>query len=948
VPGRKRQVLEEDGKKVTRAPDAEEEANSEDSSTSHEIADLKRMQEQLRRRADELEVINSIAAMTNASLDLGTILDNAVKSLIRLTQADHGVLYLLDESRPGRMRPIRYRGMTKREAYALAPLDTPTSQSWAAMRQQRVIHIPDIHAIEAYPPLYKAGIQSFVTIPIFSNERPLGSMNLGMRSIKVLQVFSTEALTSIGNQIGVALEHARLLNSMESEIEERRKAEAELRESESRYRQIIFTSPEAIALTDVHGKYLIANDGYARLFGYESSEKFLQAGLYGKDLLSPEFLARLQKLYWSLPVGETLSGERGLMRRRDGSEFLVEISTSILRDARDVPTGMIGIVRDVTELHRTEEALRRSEERYRTLAEAAHDQIFILDREDRIVYINQYAAQVIGKKADKAIGRPGNEYFGGQIGDRQKNIIQGIFKSGNPRYSENLVEFSGRSRWLGTWLAPIFDQEGTVIQVLGVARDITDYKETASRLAESEQRSRDIIERSVDGYFFIDTEGVFRNCNLAFAKVLRFKPEELVDLRVESHADPEIRERIVSLFGRAMSGKSLNYAEIYIPLADGERRWVSFNMRRVMKKGIVIGIEGFLRDITEQKEIAEALRISEARYRSLFDSIRYEVYGMDLDGRFRETNAAFLESWGPALGRTVSSVIKDRTVARTLRMLIKQVISNRSTVQAAFSVERESGMVYYSAILSPVLTEDGTLIGLVGMNLDVTGQVTTLESLRMVSMRLVQVQEEERRRIAREIHDSLGQHLTALQFEVTAASNALQGSVEIPKALRDAVNTIEESITMAQNLCYDLRPPLLDDFGLESALRDHVMQYQEKWGITVEFTAEKLGHPLGRDAETALFRVAQEAMNNVLKHAQASTVRIGLGRLNGRIFLRIQDDGRGFEPAPRTSPAHSDHFGLMTMSERIELLGGELEVVSKAGIGTIITAWLPAEGREEG
>ncbi len=826
MPGKKRKPQTGEAIKSERASVRSTPVQGVQSSESREIAELKRMQEQLQRRADELEVINSIAAMTNASLDLDTILDNAIKSLIRLTRADHGVLYLLDEERPGNMRPIRYRGMTKREAFELIPVDTPTSMSWAALRQRRVIHVPDIHAVLAYPPLYGAGICSFVTIPLFSNERPIGSMNLGMRSAKPLQVYSIEALTSIGSQIGVALEHARLLTSMEREIEERRKAEAELRASEVRYQQIILASPEAIALTDVKGKYLLANELYARLFGYESREAFQHAGLWAKDVLTPEFMAQLQKIYHSLKIGETMSGLRGMMRRRDGSEFHVEISTAILRDAQGLPIGMIGIVRDVTEMHRWEEALRRSEERYRTLAEAAHDQIFIVDQNDQLVYVNQFASQFIAKSPSEMIGRPRSDFFGGSTGDRQRSHILKIFANGKPKYEENRIDLPGRVHWLGTWLAPIFDHEGKVIQVLGVARDITDYKETASRLAASEQRFRDTIERTSDGYFFIDNNGFVTGWNKAFLRILRFSQEDVDNLHITSHTDENARILLERLFNRVMSGETIAAQEMQIPVKDGELRWISFNARRVMRQGIVVGIEGFLRDVTEQ--------------------------------------------------------------------------------------------------------------------------VATLESLRTVSLRLVQVQEEERRRIAREIHDSLGQQLTALQLEVTAATHALKGGVEVPKALQDAVHTIEESITMAQNLCYDLRPPLLDDFGLEAALRDHVTEYQEKWGIAVDFTAEKLDHLLSRDAETALFRVAQEAMNNVLKHAQARMVRVRLGLYDGRIFLRIQDDGCGFEPEPVQSRGRSDHFGLMTMNERIELLGGELMVESRPGSGATITAWLPmSEGRND-
>jgi len=906
-----------------------------------DIAELQRIQEQLRLKAEELETINSIAASTNASLDLGTILDNAIESVMHTLQADLGVIYLFDPDRPGQLYPSRYRGLSRKDAHTLIPTRVATSQTWRAIDTHEVILIPDTSALESFPPVYTVGISGFVTIPLFSKDRPLGALNLGMRKGKSFKHFSIAALTGIGNQIGVAIEHAALLESREKEIEQRRNAEAALRASETRYRQTIDTSPEAVALTDAAGNYLIANESYALLFGYASSADFMDEKLQAGELMAPEFLVDLAERQTRLKPGESIRNVRGQMKRRDGTLFTAEISASMIRDSQGNTEAVIGIIRDVTEIQQFEEALRRSEERYRTLAEAANDMIFIIDAEDRIVYVNRFAARYFGCDPSQLIGKPRSELFTVAASRHMVSNLQKVFRVGKAIYAENKVDFPGFALWLSTWLVPILDNENRVVQVLGLARDITDYKETAQRLAESEQRFRDIIERSADGYYFLDNEGFYRSWNQALLNILQLLPEEMVNRCIFDHPDVENRERMVKIFARVKGGKNIVNEELPLYLHN-ETHWLNFSARRVIKDGIVIGVEGFFRDVTGQKRVAEALRVSEARYRSLFDSIRYEVYGMDLDGRYQDTNAAFQEAWGPALGRTVTEVVKERTAVRHFKQLIKRVLATHVTVQASFSLKRVSGLIHYSAILSPVLTKDGHLIGLVGMNLDVTDQMTTLESLRTLSKRMVQVQEEERRRIAREIHDSLGQHLTALQLEVTAASLALAATGTPPKALMDAVKTIEESLTMAQNLCYDLRPPLLDDFGLEAALRDHFAEYEEKWQIPVQFECERLEHVLSRDAETALFRVAQEALNNVLKHARAQEVRVWLGRLKNQIVLRIEDNGRGFEPDEGKRPDRNGHFGLMTMKERIELLGGEFDVETAPGKGTVITAVLPA------
>ncbi len=912
-----------------------------------EIAELQRVQEQLKRKAEELETINRIVALTNASLDLDAILDTALESVVHAVQADMGVIYLFSPDEPEKLTTSRNLGLSPDEAEALIPPRDISSRTWRAIWERKVIHVPEVKAGEVYPPILSVGITSFVTIPLWCKDRPLGSLNLGMRNRTPLQLLSPEAMISIGNQIAVAIDHAGLLKNLERENEERRKAEAAARASETLYRQIIDTSPEAVGLTDALGNYQIANDRYAQLFGYESAADFLAAQPQTSQLMTPEFRADLTLCQQRLQPGDSMRNVCGQMVRRDGSLFMAEISASMIRGRGGQIESVIGIVRDITERQFMEEALRKSEERYRTLAEAANDMIFIIDAQDRVVYANRYAANHFQVDPEALIGKPRVLLFNDEASKHQMLNLHKVFRTGKPIYTESRTDFPGRTLWLGTWLAPIVDKQGIVVQVLGVARDITEHRQTSQRLAESEQRFRDTIERSVDGYYFLDMNGILQGWNEAFLRILQLRPEEVEGLHIFANTTPEIHTKLAVLFAKVKSGRNIANEEINVPLQHDEIRWLSFNARRVIKDGIVIGVEGFMRDITEQKSVADALRVSEARYRTLFDSIRYEVYAMDPDGRYRETNAAFQEAWGPALGRTVAEVIKERTAARNFKQLVRRVLTTQVTVQASFSMKRAGLLVHYSATLSPVLTKDGQLIGLVGMNLDVTEQVTTLESLRRVSMRLVQVQEEERRRIAAEIHDSLGQHLTALQLEVAAASRSLDAVGKPSQAMAAAVRTIEESITLAQNLCYDLRPPLLDDFGLEAALRDQIAEFQDKWDIPIEFETEALDHLLSRDAETAFFRVTQEALNNVLKHAAARHVQIRLGRIRHQVRLQIRDDGNGFEPQRVRRLDRGGHFGLMTMKERIELLGGEFTLESAPGEGTTITALLPVEPGEK-
>src|SRR5436190_14253428 len=211
------------------------------------------------------------------------------------------------------------------------------------------------------------------------------------------------------------------------------------------------------------------------------------------------------------------------------------------------------------------------------------------------------------------------------------------------------------------------------------------------------------------------------------------------------------------------------------------------------------------------------------------------------------------------------------------------------------------------------------------------------ERLRALSRRLLEIQEEERRRLARELHDDIGQALTALkiQLESLARADAAQRAAR----LEECVDTTGHALDRVRQLSLSLRPLQLDDLGLVAALRSHLDRQAGIGALTPHFEAGKLPGALSSEVETACFRVAQEAINNVLRHARATHLWVRLFAADGRLALSVRDDGGGFDlDAARRRASVGGNLGLVGMEERVALTGGSLELQSAPGRGTTLLA----------
>jgi signal transduction histidine kinase len=256
------------------------------------------------------------------------------------------------------------------------------------------------------------------------------------------------------------------------------------------------------------------------------------------------------------------------------------------------------------------------------------------------------------------------------------------------------------------------------------------------------------------------------------------------------------------------------------------------------------------------------------------------------------------------------------------------------------------------ASVVPVRDTDGSMIGAVSCLQDITERKqaeeklqATNEKLQLMSSRLVESQETERRHIARELHDEIGQTLTVAEMNLQAVMQS-GCSVPVTRRLQESLQAVERVLEQVRDLSLNLRPSMLDDLGLDSALRWYTNRQAALAGLQAEFQTDALDDRLDPVIETACFRVAQEALTNIVRHAHAHSVTLALRKQNGYLHLFVRDDGVGFDvEALRHQAVQGASLGLLSMEERATLVEGVLEVKSTPGKGTEIHAWFPLRWR---
>ena len=470
-----------------------------------------------------------------------------------------------------------------------------------------------------------------------------------------------------------------------------------------------------------------------------------------------------------------------------------------------------------------------------------------------------------------------------------------------------------------------------------------------------------IIESSSDAIISTTPENIILSWNDSAVRMFGYSAAEAIGQSV-SILIPSERSQELTIGENATKGEGIaGQLETIRVRKDGKKIDVSLSRSPIKDTaGRIIGISRIFHDITEHKQAEEALKDSEKRYRSVVRSMAEGVALLDGTG----TIVAWNRSAERIMGLSAGEILRRGTFDPSWEIVREDgtpfphkdhpdmvtLQTGRPQSNVCMGVRKPDGSLTWISINSqPIFGADpGDPQSVVVTFSDITERKRIEAEIRQLSAILLVIQDEERRRIARELHDSTAQSLAAIAINMDMLSRA--GGLD-----SDAQKRVAESATLAKqcseeirNVSYLLHPPLLDEMGLASALRFYVESFARRSGIHVDL---EVSHELGRlpkDAETALFRIAQESLTNILRHSGSPTARVRIGRDATGAKLEIEDAGSGMRAigtemfdGRRVRPG----VGISGMRERLRLLGGKLEIKSSPR-GTTVKASLPLDGSD--
>lgn len=420
---------------------------------------------------------------------------------------------------------------------------------------------------------------------------------------------------------------------------------------------------------------------------------------------------------------------------------------------------------------------------------------------------------------------------------------------------------------------------------------------------------------------------------------------------------PDDRERVVREFQRLPETGTIN-SEYRWQVADGTYRWfLDQAVLQTSSDGSPKEILGLRLDITERKAVDEQLREVNDRLTALVEASPVGIVSLDAEGLCRLWNPAAEKIFGwpeeEVLGRPLPTVAPDQSSEH--RFLRERVMEDKAFTDLEVVRYRKDGTpVYTSLSTAPLRDPNGAINGLLGLMVDMTQRKQvelqlsqSRDQLRALTTRLHSAREEEGTRIAREVHDELGQAMTSLKLDLSWVARRLSlpetadSRAQMLERIQGTMRQLDGTIQSVRAIATALRPSVLDELGLAAALDWQTRDFEKRTGIRCEWSMPSVPIPIGPDQATAIFRIYQEILTNVVRHAQASAIQIHLDVSAGWLVLEVSDNGRGI---PASTLAHNNSLGLLGMRERATQWGGEFSILGIEDKGTTVTVRLPVLG----
>ena len=543
----------------------------------------------------------------------------------------------------------------------------------------------------------------------------------------------------------------------------------------------------------------------------------------------------------------------------------------------------------------------------------------------------------------------------------------------------------GQTIWTDLTRTAVRDGNGNVLYIVGIVLDITERYLAEEALRESERKFSLVYDKlPFAATLTKPQDGLLLDVNETFEKTFGYSKQEVIGktmLDLGLVPDAESRERILA---ELLERDSVRGVELELSTKSNGRRIFLSNMDMVEIRGKTYVLQTD-QDITERKQALEALRESEERFRAILRQAAAGIVRKDTVGTLLFVNDEFCRMIGYSAselvteGKTCWDFTHPDDLEKNQRLFNRMIRDGIPFQMERRLIRKDGSILWCNLSVAPVMDASGNPISAVGVEVDITARKQVEASLRqlnlelesrveertaelqamnqalqksrrrlqVLSQRLVQVQEEERRSLARELHDQVGQSLIALNLNLTIIQAELsKGYTEqLSTRLADSIQLVIRVIALVRDVMSNLRPAHLDDYGLEAALQTYISEFQTRYSIPVHFEKSTLPIPrLENSIEITLLRISQEALTNIARHAKASQAVLSLRSDEKQVYLTIEDNGIGIPPLEGAKRSRS--HGLKIMQERVEALGGTFNIRSSSSNGTKIEAAIPLPSRE--
>lgn len=610
------------------------------------------------------------------------------------------------------------------------------------------------------------------------------------------------------------------------------------------------------------------------------------------------------------------------------------------------------------ELRRTQAELEAARDRYVDLYDFSPAGHLTLNTHGTIVEANLRAGRLLGINRKELIGQSLARFIARSDEGAFQRHCQEVFKTGTRHTCEvHLLTKGGASCCVYLESLAVHNTPGHITHWRTALLDITERKRAEEELRESEARLRAVLDNSPGMVFLKDPEGRYLQVNRQFERAFHLTREQVEGKTDEAIFPPE--QAAVYRANDLMvlqAGVPLEFEEVAMH-DDGPHTSIVSKFPLYGGDGKPYALCAITTDITERKRVEEELVRSEERYRSIFENAVEGIFQTTLDGKYVAVNPALARMYGYDSPEDMIATIMD--IASQLYVdpgrrdeFIRLMQAQEEVTGFEALVYRKDGsFIWISENVRTRRDQAGVLIGYEGTVEHITERKlaeerlrATLEEVRMLSGRLATVEEEERTRIARELHDELGVGLTCLKIDLSRLATIVgdgmsaDARANLDDKVRSMVGQVDSTIAAVQRLVTQLRPALLDNLGLVAAIEWQCHDFQKRTGIPCTCVTSAEDIAMESERATAVFRICQEALTNTARHAQATAVTIELESQHDSLQLVVADNGVGI---PNSKVSDRRSLGLLGMKERAALFGGEVTIQGHPGKGTTVVACLP-------